>query len=250
MKVRLDKYLANLWIASRKEIAKMVKQGLISVNSEEVKKSDIKLTENDTIQILWDEIPVLENVTLILHKPAWYVSSDVDEAGHKSYKHLLEDCIFKNLLKVAWRLDVDTEGLLVVSSDWKFIHELISPKRWKKKIYYVETQNKLSQQDIEKLEKWVDIGDYVTLPAKVLKLPADSEKIKQFWNFKGSTLSQISSQPIKWQDAILLEIVEWKFHQIKRMLEAVWNKVVYLKRLKMWDFELEDLLPWSWRKVL
>ncbi len=249
MKVRLDKYLANLGLASRKEIWKLVKKGLIYVNGELALKSDIKLSEGDKIDFLWQEIPVIENMVVILNKPAWYISSDIDEAGYKSYKNLLKDCFFANKLKVAWRLDVDTEGLLVLSSDWKLIHNLISPKQEKKKIYYVEIEKELSSEDIDKLKNGIDIGDYVTLPADVLLLPKKEEEIINFWDFKKSTLSQIPEKTLKWNQAFLLSIVEWKFHQIKRMLEALNNKVVYLKRLKLADYELEDLEPWKWKKV-
>jgi len=250
MKVRLDKYLANLGFGSRKEIAKMVKQGLIKVNGQPVSKSDIKLTLGDVVDLFWEEIPVIENITIVLHKPAGYVSSDVDEWNHPSYKHLLNDCIFKNILKVAWRLDQDTEGLLVLSSNWKFIHDLISPKRGKKKIYYVEAWSYLTQEDFKKLENWLKIDDWETLPARTLSLPAQEKEIIKFWNFKKSTLSQIPSKPLKGVQAFLLELTEWKFHQIKRMLKAINNEVVYLKRLKMGDFELEDLEKWKRRKVL
>jgi len=249
MKVRLDKYLANLGIGSRREIAKMVKQWFISVNGELAIKSDMKITENDKIEVLWDIIPVVENITVLLHKPAWYVSSDVDEWDYKSYKHLLKDCIFSKLLKVAGRLDVDTEWLLVLSSNWKLIHNLISPKKWKEKIYYVEVENNLSDADIKKLQEGVNIGDYITLPSKILILPSDKQKIKEFWDFKDKTLNQIPNSLLKWKQAILLKITEWKFHQIKRMMESVWNKVVYLKRLKMWNYELEDLEKEQWKIV-
>ena len=249
MKVRLDKYLANLGIGSREEVTKFVKQGFVKVNGELVKKADVKLQEGDEICFLDEIIPVKENVTILIHKPAWYVSSDVDEGWYHSYKVLLSDCPYRNLLKVAWRLDVDTEGLLVASSDGSLIHNLISPKQGKQKIYYVELENELSQSHIDKLTQWVDIWDYVAKPARLLILPTSAEKNLEFGKFKKETLSQIPEKLLKWKQGILLAISEWKFHQIKRMAEAVWNKVVYLKRLKMWNYELEDLEKWSWKYV-
>ena len=249
MKVRLDKYLANLWIGSRKEVTKFVKQGFIKVNWEIVKKSDMKLQEWDEICFLDEIIPVKENITVAIHKPSWYVSSDIDEWWYYSYKVLLSDCPYRNLLKVAWRLDVDTEWLIIASSDGALIHRLISPKQWKEKIYYVELETESSDSDLEKLEKGIDIGDYITKPARVLQLPADKKSILDFWNFKEKTLSQIPDKYLSWKQAMLLAITEWKFHQVKRMAEAIWNKVVYLKRLKMGDYELEDLEKWKWRYI-
>jgi len=137
----------------------------------------------------------------------------------------------------------------VASSDGSLIHNLISPKQGKEKIYYVELENELSQSHIDKLTQWVDIWDYVTKPARLLILPTSAEKNLEFGKFKKETLSQIPEKLLKWKQGILLAISEWKFHQIKRMAEAVWNKVVYLKRLKMWSYELEDLEKWSWKYV-
>ena len=247
MKVRLDKYLSNLGFGSRKEITKFIKQWFVKVNDELVKKSDLKIWTWDVICFLEEEIPVKDNITIAIHKPAWYVSSDVDEWGYTSYKALIVDCPYKNLLKVAWRLDVDTEWLIIASSDGALIHKLISPKQWKEKIYYVELEKDITDEEVKKLEEWVDIWDYVTKPARVFLLPSSRENIIQFWNFNEKTLSQIPSNLINWKKAILLAITEWKFHQIKRMAEAVWNKVVYLKRLKMWNYELEDLEKWKWK---
>jgi 16S rRNA pseudouridine516 synthase len=109
MKIRLDKYLSNIGFCSRKETAKLAKKGLIKVNNEIVKKSDIKISLWDKIEVLWEEIIVKDKITVLLNKPSWYVSSDVDEGNYPSYKKLLENCIYKNMLNVAGRLDVDTE---------------------------------------------------------------------------------------------------------------------------------------------
>ena len=239
--VRLDKYLANLGLISRRKIGAFVSQWNIFVNWNKVTKSDIKLNRWDKIFIknLWWKdynLEVKKDFVVLVHKPAWYVCSDVDEWKYPSYKKLLENLPYKNILKLAGRLDVDTEGLLVLSDNWNFIHKLISPKKKKQKIYYVEVENKLTDLDKQRLENWVDIGDYVTLPAKIYNI----EDAKSIF-VEPSTLKQIPTKFLKGKDAILLSIVEGKFHQIKKMLEAIGNKVVYLKRLKMGDFELGDL---------
>ena len=243
--MRLDKYFSNLKICSRKECSKLAKKWYIKVNWEIIKKADFNLKIWDIISFDNQEIKVLDDITILLHKPAWYISSDIDENNYPSYKKLLEDCPYKNLVKIAWRLDVDTEWLLVLSSNWSKIHQLISPKKWKEKIYYVELEKKIKDDEIKKLEEWIEFEEYTTLAARVCKL---DKNIKDFWNFKESTLKQIPTLT-KWEDAILLAIKEWKFHQIKNMAKKIWNKVVYLKRLKLAEYELEDLKKWEWKII-
>lgn len=220
MRVRVDRYLWNLWIASRKELSKIIKDIWIKINQKETFKSDTKVVEWDIIEFNWEKIEIKENILILLHKPAWYVSSDIAEGAHPSYKELLKDCPYRNLVKVAWRLDVDTEWLLVLSSSWPLIHQIISPKKWKEKVYLVQLREKITDEQIEQLEKWVDIWDYITLPAKVQKI--DDKQI-------------------------YLTITEGKFHQIKKMAHSVGNQVVYLKRIKVGEYELWDLKLGQWK---
>ncbi len=105
--VRLDKYLANLGIVSRRKIWKMISEWKIYVNWDIVKKSDIKLNRWDQIYVKWIcwrnlNIKVIKDIVVLLHKSAWYVCSDVDEWNYPSYKKLLKDCSYKNILKLAY----------------------------------------------------------------------------------------------------------------------------------------------------
>ena len=220
---RLDKYLSNLWLLSRREAPLVCKKGEILLNWEITKKSDIKVKEWDIITFNWKQIEVLENIYAILYKSAWYISSDEDEFWYLSYKKQMLDCHYVNLLHVAWRLDVDTEGLLLLSNDWQFIHQVISPKRDKEKEYEVQLEKEISEEDCKHLEIWVILDDgYKTKPAKVEKI--DNKKI-------------------------LLTITEWKYHQVKRMLEAVNNKVIYLKRIRIWNWNLDWLKKGDWKLI-
>lgn len=220
---RLDKYLANLWLLSRREAPLICKKGEILLNWEITKKSDIKVKEWDIITISWKEIEVLENIYAILYKSAWYISSDEDEFWYPSYKKQMLDCPYVNLLHVAWRLDVDTEGLLLLSNDWQFIHQVISPRRDKEKEYEVHLEKEISDNECKQLKKWVILDDgYKTKPAKVEKI--DDKKI-------------------------LLTITEWKYHQVKRMLESVNNKVIYLKRIRIGDRNLDGLKKGDWKLI-
>lgn len=221
--IRLDKYLANLWLVSRREAPAVCKSGAILVNGKKIEKSDFKLFWNETLTVYDQEIKVLEKVYAILYKTSGFISSDEDEFGYPSYKKQMLDCPYINLLHVAGRLDVDTEGLLLLSNDGQFIHQVISPKWDKEKEYEVWLQTPISPQDCEKLEKGVQLDDgYLTKPAKVQQLE---------------------------EKKILLTITEWKFHQVKRMAEAVGNKVVYLKRLRIGERTLKGLDKGEWKLI-
>ena len=218
--MRLDKFIWNLWYWSRKEIHKYIKDWIIDVNW-------IKITEKNYIIQFWDVINIWDNkieykefIYLILNKPNWYVSSKIDESVHKSYLHLLDNCAYLNIINPVWRLDFDTEWLLFLTNDWDLTHRIINSKKDIFKKYYVEIEKELSARDIHKIENWLKIEDYITKKANL---------------------------EIIWDKKIYLSISEWKFHQVKKMLEAVDNKVLYLKRYSIWTIELWDLELWKWR---
>ena len=220
---RLDKYLANLGLISRREAPSICKKGEILIDWKIIKKADYKLNGEEILTIKGRNIKVLENVYVILYKTKGFISSDEDEFWYPSYKKQMLDCPYVNLLHVAGRLDVDTEGLLLLSNDGQFIHQVISPKRDKEKEYEVHLEKEISKNDCIQLENWVILDDgYHTKPAKVKKI--NDKKI-------------------------LLTITEGKYHQVKRMLEAINNKVVYLKRLRIWNRTLDWLNPWEWKLI-
>lgn len=221
--IRLDKYLANLGLVSRRESAEACKSGAILVNGEVIKKSDFRLFGNEILTVYDQEIEVLEKVYAILYKSAGYISSDEDEFWYLSYKKQMLDCPYVNLLHVAGRLDTDTEGLLLLSNDGQFIHQTISPKREKEKEYEVWLRSPISAEECEFLRQGVKLDDgYLTKPAKV-------EHIEE--------------------KKILLTITEGKYHQVKRMLQAVGNEVIYLKRLRIWEWTLDGLEKWEWKLI-
>ncbi len=216
--IRLDKYLANLGLIPRRQLKKLLKQWIILINDIPAWSWDQKLSLWDKIQILGvGEFKVKKDIHLLFYKPKGYVSTDVDEPNCPSYKNLLADYPYVNLLHAAWRLDCDAHWLLLLSSDGNFIHQIISPKSKVEKEYEVELKDPITQPQIDKLQKWVTLDDgYKTLPAQV-KL--------------------INPQKIK------LTIHEGKYHQVKRMLETVGNKVIDLKRIRIGQWELGNLKP-------
>lgn len=213
--MRLDKYLWNLWVVPRRQIKRLLKTWEVLLNWEVVDSPQIKIKEWDILSIYQDIIPVKFDIHILLHKSAWYVSSNVDEWEYVSYKELLMDCPYGELVEIAGRLDTDTEGLLLCSSNGKLVHNIIHPHKKVEKEYYVRAAKFISDKDIGLLERGVTIAwGHYTAPAKV---------------------SRIGKKEIQ------LTITEGKYHQVKLMLAAIWNEVVYLRRDRIWPYVLWDL---------
>ncbi len=221
--MRIDKYLAALGIVPRRQIKKLLKTWEVLLNDKLVSSPQIKIKEWDTIKVYDDIIPVKFVVHLLLHKPAGYVSSNVDEWPYSSYKDLLQDCPYSELVEIAGRLDVDTEWLLLCSSDGRVIHNIIHPHKKVEKQYYIQTESPITPAMLTALEQGVPLSDWsITRPATATKINNTS---------------------------MSLTITEWKFHQVKRMLEAVNNKVIYLRRDRIWGWKLEGIEKGEWKYV-
>lgn len=223
--MRLDKFIWNLGYGSRKQVHDFIKKWYISINSETTFEKDRKISFWDIIFIWEEEIEYREFVYLLLNKPAWYVSSTRAEWWHKSYLELLKDCPYSDIVNIVWRLDFDTTWLMFLTNDWDLTHKIISPKKDIFKKYLVWLESEINEGQIKRLETWVKIDlwekdSYVSKPSIVEKIN-DKE--------------------------IFLSITEGKFHQVKNMLEAVWNKVTSLKRVSIWNLETLDLKEWEWR---
>lgn len=215
LRMRLDKYLSALEILSRKQSRRIIPRGWFFVNWIEVKKCDYDIKQWDTIEYDGVIHEVKRDITVRIYKPSWYLSSDKDGNHYPSYKQLLTDCPYASLLHIAWRLDLDTEGLLIATSDWQLAHRIISPKHHLPKVYIVTTKDPLTKNHCRYLSKWVILDDwYKTLPAKCELL---------------------------WENQCQLTLKEWKFHQVKRMIIAIWNEVTHLKRISVWDRTLDGL---------
>lgn len=222
--IRIDKYLAQLNLVSRRESKKFFREGRVSINDYVEYDHGFPVIDGDRI-VIDDTLhfEVKQSVTLLLYKPAGYVCSEIDEWWHKSYKHLLEDCIYAPILKVAGRLDQDTTGLVLATSDGDLNHRLISPKSHKEKEYIVTCNNEVSDTDLLQLERWVIIdSDYHTLPSKTVRKDAFS---------------------------FYLTITEWKYHQIKKMCEAIDNECVALHRIRIDHWTIEWLASWEWKYI-
>lgn len=224
--MRLDKFLGNHNVGTRKQIKEYLKNGRCSVNSAVVTKPDVHIDENaDEISFDGNVLSYSKFHYYMLYKPAGVVSATNDKKN-TTVLDLLKDENIRDLSPCG-RLDIDTEGLLLITDDGALIHRLLSPKKHVDKVYEVHIKESLSDEDIKKLQNGVDIGDTnddgtkkLTLPAKVAVKNDDSE-----------------GNPV-----IELTIHEGRFHQVKRMLEAVGNEVLFLKRLSMGALVLDETL--------
>lgn len=213
--MRLDKYLADLNIGSRSQVKEYIKKGLVAVNQQTVKDKDLKINEKTDIITYMGERLVYEKYRyFMLHKPQGVITATKDNK-EKTVLDLLEGVNTKELSPVG-RLDKDTEGLLLITNDGELAHTLLSPKKHVDKIYRVRCRYPLSKEQVKRLESGIDIGDEKPcLPANV-KLESETE--------------------------ILLTIQEGRFHQVKRMLQAVDNEVIYLKRESFGSLKLDESL--------
>ncbi len=214
--IRLDKYLADMSIGTRTEVKKLIRQGKVAVDGVIVKKPDIKV-DIDTQNVTCNGIAVTYETYeyYMLNKPAGVISATSDEK-EKTVLDLIDSKKRKDLFPVG-RLDKDTEGLLLITNDGELAHRLLSPKKHVDKLYYARVEGFVGMEDIDAFAKGLDIGDEeYTKPAKLVILKSDS-------------ISEIE-----------LTIQEGKFHQVKRMFEAVGKKVIYLKRLEMGTLKLDE----------
>ncbi len=228
---RLDKYLADAGIGTRKEVKHYIKKGGIRVNDTIVCKSDLKINpETDIIYYGNQKICLPAFEYYILNKPAGYVSATKDNTAPTVLS--LIDSRRKDLFPVG-RLDKDTEGLLLITNNGELAHRLLSPKHHVNKIYYAIIEGIVDETDITAFQKGLEIGDEDLKTA----LPAEL-KLYQKPDFS-KNLSYIE-----------VTVQEGKFHQIKRMFQAVGKKVVYLRRIHFGSLSLpDDLLPGDYRKL-
>lgn len=213
MIVRIDKILSELGFGSRQEIKKYVKAGKIRINDNIVKKPEEKLnSEVDKLFFEGKEVEVEEFETFILYKPAGYVCATKDNV-HKTVMELI--CSKRKNVVPVGRLDLDTEGILILTNDGDLNHRLVSPSSHVDKTYYAIFEGRLNENAVEMTKNGLDIGEgEVSKPAK---------------------LEIISS------NEIMLTIHEGKFHQVKRMVKALGGEVTYLKRVAFGGLRLDDL---------
>lgn len=213
--IRLDKFLCEAGAGSRSEVKLLIKKGRVTINGAVAKAPETKVDEkNDQVALDAQPLSYEKFVYYMLHKPAGVVTATRDN-HEKTVMELLKDAPGKDLFP-AGRLDKDTEGLLLITNDGALSHRLLSPAKHVDKTYLVRTKAPVTDEMRRRLEEGVDIGDEKpTLPAK-------------------TELTE--------GGGLLLTVTEGRFHQVKRMLSAVGNEVVYLKRFSMGPLVLDGAL--------
>ena len=219
--MRLDKLLSEMGKASRSEAGKLIRAGKVTVNGTSPKKPDFKVDpENDVIVFLGEVLAYKKFTYIMLNKPEGYVSATEDES-EKTVLDLVSDEDRKKGLFPCGRLDKNTLGLVILTNDGEGAHRVLSPKHHVSKVYRFECKLPLSDDAVKLLEGGVDIGGYLTKPCKIKMTEAQRGEIT---------------------------LTEGKYHQIKRMLEAVDNKITYLERISFGGILLDPRLSrGEWR---
>ncbi len=234
--MRLDKFLANSGIGTRKEVKEILKNKKVSVNDVFVKDGKIQINEEkDIVKCENKIINYKPFVYIMMNKPAGVISATEDN-HHKTVIDLLKNEYSTYNIFPVGRLDIDTEGLLLLTNDGILSHNLLSPKKHVDKKYYVKIAKSLSENDIKTLENGIKLEEnFVTKKAKVEIVCNDSKKESEDFNF-------FENKNNKNENLVYITISEGKFHQVKRMFKAVNNEVLYLKRVKMGSLLLDEKL--------
>ena len=225
MEERLQKFLANQGICSRRKAEEYIKEGLVKVNGKVVKELGIKINPSKD-EIMFDERKV-ENtdkkVYILLNKPIGYVTTTKDQFGRGTVLDLVK--IKEKVLPVG-RLDMYTSGALILTNDGDFIYRVTHPKYEIEKTYNVTVNGIISNEEIKMLENGVKIDDYISGKAKVRILKIDKEK----------NISRIE-----------ITIHEGKNREVRKMCKAMGKKVLALHRSKIEDIDVKNLKIGEWR---
>ncbi len=222
--LRLDKYLADMKVGTRSEVKLYIRKGRVAVNQQIVRDVGFKVLSKDLVTFDGMKINYTKTEYLMLYKPAGVLTATKDKHQRTVFS-LLEETKRKDLFPVG-RLDKDTEGLLLLTNNGTLAHRLLSPKYHVDKTYYAKIAGKVGEEEIRRFAEGIFCGEFTALPAKL--------EIK-----KTGEISEVE-----------VTVQEGKFHQVKRMFEAVGAKVIYLKRLRMGSLYLdENLTPGQSREL-
>lgn len=213
--MRLDQFLSAQNMGSRKEVSKEIRRGLALVNGETVYSPDRRICPGtDAVRFKGREILYRQYLYIMMNKPAGVLSASRDRKS-RTVLDLVPPPLNRRGLFPAGRLDKDTTGLLIITDDGDFAHRMLSPKKHVYKRYEAELLRPVTEEDIKAFREGVQYGDICYAPAKL------SEK-------KGNE-----------RNRAVIEVREGKFHQVKRMFEALDNKVLKLKRVRIGALALD-----------
>lgn len=221
--MRLDKFLSNMGAGTRSEVKQLLKKNAVMVNGKKEKQSKRQIDpEVDEISVNGEVIAYIDKIYLMLNKPAGYVSA-VEDAEHNTVISLIEQYQYLDLFPVG-RLDKDTEGLLLITNDGQFNHDVMSPNKHVSKVYQVQAAQPVTQDDVQRFKEGIELSDGKVKPAKL----------------------EITEDP----QIVFVTIHEGRYHQVKRMFHAIDNEVTKLKRVKIGNLKLDDnLLKGEYREL-
>lgn len=225
--MRLDKFLAEVGLGSRKEVKQLIKKGQISVN-QKIEKSDKKQIdpEKDQVDYQGEILHYQEFYYYLLHKPAGVVSATEDKHD-QTVMDIFSPSDYRSDLFPVGRLDKDTEGLLLITNDGKLAHDLLSPKKHVEKEYFAEVQGVMTAEDQQRFVDGFLLDGERTLPAELL-------------------IDEVTENKSK----VRITLHEGKFHQVKRMVKACGKEVTYLKRIRMGKLLLpKELVKGAYRSL-
>lgn len=218
--IRLDKALCDMGYGTRSEVKKMISQGRVKIDDSVVKSSDLKIDMGvSTLRIDGAEVFYNMYEYRMLNKPAGVISATEDPRQKTVLDLVRSNGVRKDLAPVG-RLDIDTEGLLLLTNDGTLTHQLLSPKKHVPKTYYTRLDAAVTDEVIRALEAGVEIddadGSFTALPAKIERAASENE--------------------------VYITIYEGKYHQVKRMFAKFGLTVIYLKRISMGSLSLDETL--------
>lgn len=224
MEERLQKYMAKCGVASRRKCEEIILSGRVEVNGSVITELGFKVNENDVVEVDSNVIKVEENkVYIILNKPTGYITSNSDE---KERKTILDIVNVKERIYPIGRLDYDSSGLLLLTNDGDIYNKIIHPKKEIEKRYIATVKGTFSKEELEKFRFGVDIGGYITAPAK----------IKVIKESKSNSVVEIT-------------IHEGKNRQVRKMCSAFNHEVLNLKRIAIGKLSLDNLKEGQWRNL-
>ncbi|MBN2503719.1 MAG: rRNA pseudouridine synthase [Bacilli bacterium] len=222
---RLQKLLQQAGIASRRKAEQMIVDGLVEVDGEIVTELGTKVEKSAKIVVDGKRITFEDKVYYVLNKPVGYVSTTDDEFQRATILDLVP---VKERIFPIGRLDYDTSGLLILTNDGDFMNHLIHPRYKVEKEYHVKIEGLLRKESSAILAKGVDLGDFVSQPAKITSVKYDDKKTSTYVN---------------------IVITEGKYHQVRRMFEAVGHQVIKLKRYRFGTVTVKDLKEGDYRTL-
>jgi len=218
--MRLDKYLADIGVGSRQNVKNLIRAGRIAINGEVIKKPEASVPENPEIKLAGEIVSGSAIEYWLLYKPAGYVTARTDN----KYPCVMELVPSKRSdLSPVGRLDVDTEGVLLITNDGALNHQLVGPKNTISKTYYAKLDADLPDDAKERLAQPIEFKDFTSKPAEMEKLSAREA---------------------------LLTVTEGKYHEVKRLFYSIGCEVIYLRRERFGCLTLDNMQKGEVRQLI